>query len=354
MLTYKENVYNEKLTMVNIKDVAKQAKVSIATVSRALNDNKSVLPETKERILKIAKELNYTPNLIARNLITQKTNVIAFILPEVSGDFFSEIIRGVDEVAFNSNYQLLVASSHSHRNSMETTLKFLERSRVDGIILMLPALSEQMKDILANFRTPVVAINGESEFPAINTVGIDNFQGTYSMISYLINTLGYSKFGLIKGPSFNYDATKRKKGFLEALKDNNVIHNEDWEIEGDFSVNGGELACSRILSLHEKPEVIFACNDMMAAGCYKAINSFDLNIPNDIGVVGFDHVFLSEFITPKLTTVHVPTVDIGREAAKLLFKQINSEEQTSVEHTKISTGIIIGGSTKSQKKNSIH
>jgi len=214
----------------------------------------------------------------------------------------------------------------------------------------LPSLSDQMKDILANHKTPIVAINGEGEFPAINTVGIDNFQGTYSMISFLINSLGYSKLGLIKGPSYNYDATKRRTGFLEALKDNNILHNEDWEIEGGFSVTGGELACSRILSLNEKPEVIFACNDMMAAGCYKAIQSFNLNIPNDIGVVGFDHIFLSEFITPKLTTVHVPTVDIGREAAKLLFKQINSEEETSVEHIKISTGFIIGGSTKSQKK----
>lgn len=349
----KENVYIISMS-TTIKEIAAKANVSIATVSRALNNSKSIKRDTKKLILQTAKDLNYVPNIMARNLVKRKTNVIAFLLPEVGGEFFSEIIKGVDEVTYNNKYQLIVASSHSERNTVESTLEFLENSLVDGIVLMLPSLSEEVKDILKSYRTPIVIINGESNISEVNSVGIDNYQGTYSMTKYLIESLGYSKIAFIKGPSYNNDACERYNGFNKAIKDFKIKPNKEWEIDGDFSIISGEIACSRLLSVKKRPEVIFAANDMMAAGCYKAINSFGLKIPDDIGVVGFDHIFLADFLSPKLTTVHVPITDLGKVSAQLLFKQINSDNGKNFEHQKISTGIIIGESTKYHKKININ
>ncbi len=329
---------------VTIKEIADRAHVSIATVSRALNNNQNVKKSTKELIQKLAKELNYTPNFVARTLVKKKTNVISIILPEVGGEFFPEIIKGVDQIAYRNNYHLVVASSHSERNTVESILNFMAQSLVDGVILMVPSISNQLKEILATKKFPIVVINGYNKVESVDSVGIDNFQGAYSMTDYLINKKGYKDIAFIRGPSINSDAEQRKLGYLAALKDNDIEYQDDWIINGDFTIKGGELACSRLLSLIKKPKAIFAANDMMAAGCYKVISSLGLKIPEDVAVVGFDHISLSEFLTPKLTTVHVPTDEIGRTAAKLLFKILNDDENHEVQHRKITTGIIIGES----------
>lgn len=326
---------------VTIKEIADHAHVSIATVSRALNNNSNVKKSTREAIQKLAQELNYVPNFVARTLVKKKANVISIILPEVGGEFFPEIIKGVDQIAYRNDYNLIIAGSHSERNTVESVLNFMIQNLVDGVILMVPSISNQLKEILATKNFPIVVINGYNKVEGVDSVGIDNFQGAYSMTDYLIKNRGYQDIAFIRGPSINSDAEQRKLGYLSALKDNNIQFRNEWIINGDFTIKGGELACSRLLSLIKKPKAIFAANDMMAAGCYKVINKLGLKIPQDVAVVGFDHIPLSEFLTPKLTTVHVPTDEIGRTAAKLLFKVLEEGEHHEVQHCKITTGIIV-------------
>lgn len=331
---------------VTIKEIAERAQVSIATVSRALNDDPKVKEKTKNLILTIAEDLNYKPNVAAKNLVTKSSKTIGLVLPEIQGDFFTGIIKGVDTVAYAGGFHTIVAGSHSERTIVESIMNFMGKSMVDGVILMVPSINERLKEIISSNNTPVVIINAKTEIENVDTVAIDNFQGAYSITDYLINTLGYKKIAHIRGPSNNNDAVRRKKGYLAALDDNNIIPKDEWIVNGEFTIQGGEFACSRLLSLKDKPEVIFSANDMMAAGCYRVINKLGLNIPNDVGIVGFDHILFSEFLSPKLTTVHVPIIEIGKKAASLLLDKINNPENHVVEHAKITTGIILGDSCK--------
>ncbi len=329
---------------ITIKEIAEKANVSIATVSRALNDNPNVKESTKELIRNLAQEMNYSPNFVARTLVKKKTNVIGIILPEVGGEFFPEIIKGVDEVAYQNEYHVFVASSHSERNTVESILGFMSKSMVDGVILMLPSITDHIRNLIKRTRIPIVLINGYSKMEEVSSVGIDNFQGAYTMTNFLIQNKGYDKISFIKGPDINSDAKLRLKGYKAALEDNKIPINHEWIVDGDFTIKGGELAASRLLSLINKPSVIFAANDMMAAGCYRVIDQLGLTIPDDIAVVGFDHIPMSEFLNPKLTTVHVPTDEIGRKAAKLLLDILENSETTKPQHIKITTGLIVGKS----------
>jgi len=339
----KKNTTYMKMT---IKEVAERANVSIATVSRALNNHPKISHATKEYILKIAEELNYKPNFTARSLAKKETKIIGLVLPEIQGDFFTEVIKGVDQVAHSGGYHVVVAGSHSERSIVESIMSFMGESMVDGVILMIPAISDQLKELISIDNAPsVVIINGKHDIEDFDIVYIDNFQGAYSITDYLLKNYGYTKIAHIKGPNKNNDAAERLAGYKAALIDNNIEPLDEWIVNGDFTIKGGEFACSRLLSLRDKPEVIFAGNDMMAAGCYRVIKAHGLSIPGDIGIVGFDHTFLSEFISPPLTTVHVPILEVGKTAASLLLEKIKNKEHKP-EQIKISTGIILGESCK--------
>ncbi|MFH1197566.1 MAG: LacI family DNA-binding transcriptional regulator [bacterium] len=331
---------------ITIKDLAKAAGVSIATVSRAINGDKKVNNATLQKVLSIAKELDYKPNISARNLVRQNTKIIGLVLPDIQGDFYTEIVRGVDEIAYKGGYHVIVASSHSERNIFESIMNFMGQSMVDGVILMIPSLTNQLKEVVTNSNTPIILVNGKTELQNLDTVSIDNFQGSFSIVNFLINSYGYKKIALIKGPSSNNDAIERTEGYISALRENRIDIREEWMIGGDFTIEGGKIAASRLLSLIDKPDVIFASNDMMAVGCYSIISSLGQKIPDDIGVAGFDHTMLSNYVYPKLTTVHVPTAEIGKTAANILLNRILNKNQTAVQHIKISTGIIIGDSCR--------
>ncbi len=330
-----------------IYDIAKKAGVSIATVSRALGENRDkVKPETREKIYNICKELDYSPNSIAKYLAKKTTGSIGLVLPEIQGDFYTEIIKGVDEISYSGGYNLLVASSHSRRNIVESILGFMKESMVDGVVLMIPSMNKQIESILSKYQIPVVIISDMEGFDEYDKVSIDNYQGAYSITEYLIKTLGHTKIATICGPEENFDAQKRKKGYIDALKDAGLPIEKRWIVESDFTIKGGEIACSRLLSLKEKPDVIFAANDNMAAGCYNTANLLGYKIPEDLGVVGFDHVAFCDFLKPKLTTVHVQVSEIGRVSTNLLLERLSNKnkEDRPPKHLKISTGIIIGNS----------
>jgi len=331
---------------ITIKELAVKANVSIATVSRALNDDIKVKPETKDLVITLAKEFNYKPNVLARNFVMKKTFTLGLIMPEVVDEFFTEIIRGVDSVAYAGGYNVMVAGTHSERTMAESVINFMGKGVVDGIILMAPSLSDQIKELLIHNSIPTVLINSKVELDNYYTIGIDNFQGAYSIVEYLIKNLNYKKIAHISGPDANNDAMQRKEAYQKALIDNNLESNEQWLVSSDFTVKGGEYACRRLLSLLDKPEVIFASNDMMAVGCYRAITSFGLNIPDDIGVVGFDDIFVSQFLTPRLTTVHVPIFELGKTAAEILLRTIDNSDIEENNHSRITTGIVVGKSCK--------
>ncbi|NIV15319.1 MAG: LacI family DNA-binding transcriptional regulator, partial [Aliifodinibius sp.] len=221
-----------------INEIAKRAEVSIATVSRALNNNAPIKEETRRRILQIAQELDYKPNPIARSLSRRRTDTIGVILPEIVDEFFSEFLRGIDEEAYQSNHYVMISSSHSQRNIIETLLEFMGSGRVDGVILMAPRMHSEIAKLVKKSKRPVVLVNVCREMKDVVSFNIDNQQGSFAIVKHLIEH-GYQKIGFIKGPEGNCDADERFRGYQTALSENDIPFIDNLFVPGDFSVRSG-------------------------------------------------------------------------------------------------------------------
>ncbi|MEO8232201.1 MAG: LacI family DNA-binding transcriptional regulator [Ignavibacteriota bacterium] len=327
-----------------IKQIAKKANVSIATVSRALNNDVSVTSETRDKVRRISDELNYKPNLVARNFVKKTSYAIGLILPDISDEFFTDIIRGVDEITYKNGYYTVVASSHKHRSLADSFSTFSQTGLVGGVILLMSEISDDLKSMLDRAKIPVVLIGGGEQDGDFDTVAIDNYQGAFNATEYLIKKKKFRKIAHITGPAENYDAFLRKKGFIDACKKNDVSINKSFIVDGNFTIDSGYHGFIQLYGLQEKPQAIFAANDMMALGCYDAANYFNVKIPDDISLIGFDDIFISKYINPSLTTVRVQIEEVGKAAATLLMERLNSSNGKSHSLIKIPTELIIRNS----------
>lgn len=329
---------------ININTIAKKAGVSIATVSRAFNEQSLVKEETRQRILEIAHELNYKPSPIARSLSTQTTDTIGVILPDLVGEFFMDIIHGIDEEAYRANRYIMVSSSHSQRNMVETLIEFMASGRVDGVILMAPQMHKEVDELLKKLKRPIVLINSCSDLTDIVNFQIDNFNGALNCVEHLI-WHGYKKIGIIKGPSENCDAQERLSGFHSALLKNDLNLNKCLEFQGDFGIKSGYEGMLQLMTQAEKPDAIFISNDMMAIGAYEAAKELNIKIPNDVAIAGFDDIYIAKLLNPRLTTIHVPISDLGAKAVNYLLKMISGEVNSKIAYREeLPTELVIGGS----------
>lgn len=337
--------------MATIKDIAKSTKLSIATVSRALNNDPKVTEETKSIVLKAADKLNYRPNILARNFSKKKSNIIGLILPDITDEFFSELIKGVDSVTYKQNFYTMVISTHRYLDLESTLNSVLQNGLIGGMILLVPNINKNLKNILSQTKIPFVIMSGGMHSTDYDVVSIDNYQGAYDMTNYLIKKCRYKKIAHLTGPKENDDAKIRLKAFQDACQKNNIPIPKNFIVEGDYTREAGVKLGMELLSLKNKPEVIFAANDMMALGCYDAAAKKGLTIPDDIAVVGFDNIFVSQYLNPPLTTVSAQIEDEGKKAAELLIEKINSNDLSLYQpkKIKIATELIIRNSTKQLK-----
>ncbi|MEA3431991.1 MAG: LacI family DNA-binding transcriptional regulator [candidate division WOR-3 bacterium] len=302
-----------------IKEVAEKAGVSVTTVSRVINEYPRVRQDTRERVDKVIKELEYVPNVMARGLTLGKTRTIGLILPEIADGFFSQVIKGADEAAVKNNFHLLVSTFHSHRSDEELSFRLMSERRVDGLILMDPTLSD---DFLTEFQWnsfPIIVLCKKIKYINCNYIVIDDFQGAYQAVIHLIKH-GYKRIAIIGGPSDNYDASQRLAGYTSALKDYNIKLNPGYIVDGNFRWEGGESAMHILLDLANPPDAVFAANDPMAIGAMEAVKKRKLIVPKDIAIVGFDDIELSRLVTPPLTTVHLPMYELGTTAVKSVIR----------------------------------
>ena len=304
---------------VSIKDVAKRARVSVATVSRALNDKGPVKDETKQRILEAAEALRYVPHGAARSLITNRTHTIGVLLPDVYGEFFSELIRGIDTTARRAGYHLLVSGFHSAPGEVEAVLRAM-RGRVDGLVAMSPDVGPETLRRNLPESLPLVLLNGSPEAKAHGFAGIriDNLGGALAMGRHLIG-LGHRAIAFLAGPEANRDAEERRRGFREALDEAGLVALPALELAGDFTEESGYRAGRELLALPLRPTAIFAANDSMAIGCLLALREAGVRVPEDSALGGFDDIPISRFISPPLTTVRVAIADLGTRAMERLL-----------------------------------
>jgi LacI family transcriptional regulator len=298
---------------ISIRDVARHAGVSATTVSRVINDNAPVAKDTRRRILEAIEALSYVPHGGARSLITRKTHTIGVLLPDLYGEFFSELIRGIDHAARRNHHHVLVSGSHSDPGELEAMLRAL-RGRVDGLIVMAPDVNAY--PLIARFgrAVPIVLLDSDPEGCDLPSITIDNYGGARAVVRHLL-ALGHRRIALLAGPQHNRDARERARGWREALAGTAAGGDSAALVfAGDFSESSGYAAGTRIVGLDRRPDAVFAANDAMAIGCLSAFREHGVRVPEDIALAGFDDIPIARYMTPPLTSVRVSIADLGNRA----------------------------------------
>jgi len=309
-----------------IKDVAREAKVSIASVSRVLNGGTGVTPETQQIVRQAAARLRYVPDNAARSLITRRTHTIGAVLPDLYGEFFSELIRGIDLAARARGLHLLVSSSHDGVEDAAAAVRTM-RGRVDGLLILSEFVDTDFLETNLPTDLPTVLLDSPIKNKRYPTLNIDNFAGANAMVRHLLD-VGHENVALITGPAGNFDAQEREKGYRAAMAAHapkapiNIVN-------GDFTEESGYRAGRELLAQKARPRAVFAANDMMAVGCLAAFREAGLHVPADIALAGFDDILLARYITPPLSTVRVRIADLGKTALQLLAELIDGKAQSA-------------------------
>lgn len=317
------------LKAVTIKDVAREADVSVASVSRVLNGVGRVGEATRTRILTTAERLRYVPHEGARSLITRRTATIGMVLPDLHGEFFSEMLRGADAAARARGLHLLVSTSHGDPEEAAGAIRSM-RGRVDGLLLMSPHLDAGFVAHHLPEGLPAVLMNAGA-IDGRPGVDVEDYAGAVTMVRHLAGG-GRRRIAHIAGPSGNHDAAERLRGYFAARPE---PLDERYVVSGDFTVASGCAAGRILAALDPKPEAIFAANDMMAAGCIDALDELGVKVPADIAIGGFDDVPLAHFLRPPLTTMRIDVADFGRKALDRLAAVIEKPGGAATSETVI-------------------
>lgn len=308
---------------VTIRDVARAAGVSVATVSRVVNGTDVVKAETRLRVEAEVARLRYSPNAAARSLITNRTNTIGVVLPDIWGEYFSEVIHGIDLTARQAGYHVLVSSSHSDVAETRDVLRTMH-GRVDGVIVMSPNASPRELEGCLPPSLPVVFLNsapGVALQPALN---VDNRGGARAMVTHLLD-LGHRRLAFVTGPASNYDAAERRRGCRDALRAARMAPDSVIEMEGDFGEESGQATGEAILRVSPRPTAIFAANDSMAIGVLSALRRAGVRVPEEIAVAGFDDIPIARFASPPLSTVRLDIRTLGERALARLLTEVSGE-----------------------------
>jgi len=308
-------------------DVARLAGVSQPTVSRVLNRTETPIPvseETQKKVLAAVKKLGYRPNMTARSLRTQRTQMIALLIADISNGFYHPIARTVQDVARTHDYDVLIANSDHLYENEKHFCEAVMRRPVDGVIMAPLRLTyEDIDDLITITNTPIAALGQHVDHPSVDVVYADDEKGTYDAVKWLILERGYESIGYLGVPPTFPPGVRRWRGFQRALAEIGMTIDPDFVMEGDFTVDSGERAVRSLLERKKKlPSVIFAVNDLMAIGAISALQAAGLSVPADVAVMGFDNIREATLITPKLTTVAQYPRDIGQKLAEVLFERI--------------------------------
>lgn len=333
--------------MATIKDVAREAGVSVATVSRVFNDSGQVSEDTRKHVRQVADRLNYWPNGVARSLITNRTHSLGVLLPDMHGEFFSEVIRGIDLTARNQNLHLLVSSSHSEIDALIASLLSL-RGRIDGLIVMAPDVDAPAAIRACIGELPIVMLNPGLDLEECDSVSIANYDGAYQTVKHLMS-LGHRRIAIVKGPERNIDARQRLYGYRRALADGGGEMLPALEVRGDFREASGSEAAAGILRLSPRPTAVFAANDYMAVGLISALREAGLRVPEDMAVAGFDDIPIARFVSPPLTTVQVDAFALGQRAVELLLPRTQSKKPADYTHDVLPTTLVVRASSGSRR-----
>lgn len=336
--------------MVSLEDVARQANVSLTTASRVLSSSPHpVSDEKRERVLLAARELNYSPSLLAQAMVTGDTHIVGVIVGDAADPYFASIVRGVEDVARANHYLVIVCDSDRDPEVELSYVQTLNSYRVDGVIFAGGGLSDAkylagIEPLLKNFRergAGFVSL-GKQLFPSYSV--LVNFKElAHDAVEYLTG-LGHRKIAYISGPPLLTTTQHRFEGYATALKAHQITINPDYLFEGDFKYESGKRAGEQISAMQNRPTAVMASNDLMALGCMTALKESGLRIPEDISVIGIDDIPFAKFIEPSLTTVSIPLYELGKIGMESLL-QLRAGDAALQEEVFLPHKLIVRNST---------
>jgi LacI family transcriptional regulator len=309
--------------MPTIWDVAKKARVSKTTVSRVINNQGPVKEETRDRILEVMKALNYQPNYIARGMRTNKTHSIGIVVPDYANPFYAEMFRGIESVTRNAGYMSFMCNTDAEKTRELHFIKELLSRKIEGIIYCTYGGDKETIEYLLSLsdKIPVIYMDPVILDKQVSFVLTDGYAATRDATHYLINK-GRRKIAYIKGPRKYKVTHERFAGYEKALEEAGIRVENCYMYEGDFSMQSGSEAARSFLQCDVPPQAVMAATDVMAIGALKYIKKTDKTIPDDINIIGFDNIALTELVDPSLTTIAQPIFELGKTAAELLLEQI--------------------------------
>ncbi|KOR89433.1 LacI family DNA-binding transcriptional regulator [Paenibacillus solani] len=306
--------------MASIKEVAKLAGVSVATVSRVLNDKGYVGQHTREMVEQAIKELNYKPNEVARSLFKKQSSTIGLIVPDIMNPYFPELARAVEDTASKFGYNVILCNSDEDKVKEQAYLDMLQQNYVNGIIVSSNTMTAEQ---VIKLNIPVVSIDREIS-KGLPTIVVENMKGAHTATRYLISK-GCSRIAHIRGPQGVVNADERCEGYREVVQQESWF-SESYIVDGDYDMESSIEATLELLKTHPEIDGIFAANDIMAIGAMKAANQLGTKVPDELAIVGFDGIKLSSVTIPELTTIVQPIYEMGEKATKMLVSLMNQQE----------------------------
>ncbi len=332
---------------ITIKEIAKMAGVSTATVSKILNKkDKNISDATRQRVLGIVKEHNYIPNTIARSLVTKQTKTIGLVIPDIANPFFPELARGAEDKANESGYNIIFCNTDDNIEKEEKYINMLIEKMIDGIIFTQSAKRTTGFGNLNLGSTPIVLIDRDMELEGVvGKVLVDNFTGAYDGVNYLLNK-GYKKIAFITGALTTDTSVNRLNGYKKALTDFGILYIEDYVLAGEYRSEWGFKAIEQLLNKKIDFDAVFCGNDLIALSVIKALKNYGKSIPDDVGVLGFDDIYMSKFIEPELSTIRQPNYEMGYKAVEILINILENPSGKNIEKKLVlNTELIIRKST---------
>ena len=336
---------------VTIKDIARELGIDPSTVSKALKNHPDISEATRKKVNELARKLKYYPNPIALSLRSSKTKIIGLVIPEIVHHFFSSVISGIEDVAYDAGYNVMIYQSNESFNREVMACEALVSSRVEGILISYSKETRNFDHLkrVINSGIPIVMYDRVCDDIHTDKVTVDDYEGAYNAVCHLAAT-GCKRIAHLSGPPGLRIADLRKSGYLDALKDNNLEIDRDLIAYCD-KFKQSLIRTKQLMNLPEPPDAIFTVNDLTAAGVMKSLSEMGLRVPGDVSLIGFSNNLMSRITTPTLTTVDQHGYQLGQTAIQLLLDRLmNATSNRPFIHQVIKTDLIIRESTRTVKR----
>jgi len=332
---------------VTLKNIAEALGISAMTVSRALNNRENVNEKTRQRVIEKARSMGYTPNHVAKSLVSSKTYTIGVVIPQITHSFFPEVVRGIEEVTYDSGYQLFLTNANEQASREKEAIQTFQSKQVDGMLISSSQTEEASSyyEDLINGGTKIVFFDRCVETIGASCISVNDRYSSKRITEHLIQKHNYKKIACLRGPQNVPIGYKRFEGFKDALQKHGLDLNKEWIIDAGFQEETGYQAMKELLSVSNDlyPEAVVCVNDPCAIGAICAIKEAGLSIPEDIAIVGFTDDIRAPLMSPPLTTIHQPAYEVGMRAAQKLIHTIQNEDEPA-EYLEVATSMKVRSS----------